>query len=279
MTCSRSATCRRSTRWCRSARCRTSSRGFRPTCCTAATASWSSSASRSIPSSSFRRTIPTPAAPPSCCATTSPISPAKPRRCWDSARTISWSISAPTTARCCRISRTAATACSASSRPTSAHIANQRGIPTIKRYFGPEVAREVKREHGAGRVGHRRQLLRPYRGRACDRRRHRGNAATRRRVHFRIALSHRPARHAAIRHDLSRASALLFAGEPQAPSGNARPRSVPCAADPEPRRLDPRLCGAARHAHRCSDSVRRHARRRAARRGDGRTAWHRSGTT
>src|SRR5690348_2605683 len=28
-------------------------------------------------------------------------------------------------------------------------IANERGIPTIKRYFGPEVAREVKREHGA----------------------------------------------------------------------------------------------------------------------------------
>ena len=27
-------------------------------------------------------------------------------------------------------------------------IANERGIPTIKRYFGPEVAREVKREHG-----------------------------------------------------------------------------------------------------------------------------------
>ena len=27
-------------------------------------------------------------------------------------------------------------------------IANQRGIPTIKRYFGPEVAREVKREYG-----------------------------------------------------------------------------------------------------------------------------------
>ena len=27
-------------------------------------------------------------------------------------------------------------------------IANERGIPTIKRYFGPEVAREVKREYG-----------------------------------------------------------------------------------------------------------------------------------
>jgi SAM-dependent methyltransferase len=27
-------------------------------------------------------------------------------------------------------------------------IADKRGIPTLKRYFGPEVAREVKREHG-----------------------------------------------------------------------------------------------------------------------------------
>lgn len=31
-------------------------------------------------------------------------------------------------------------------------IANERGIPTIKRYFGPEVAREVTREHGAASV-------------------------------------------------------------------------------------------------------------------------------
>ena len=31
-------------------------------------------------------------------------------------------------------------------------IANQRGIPTIKRYFGAEVAREVKREHGPASV-------------------------------------------------------------------------------------------------------------------------------
>src|SRR4029077_5754127 len=27
-------------------------------------------------------------------------------------------------------------------------LANQRGIPTLKRYFDPEVAREIKREHG-----------------------------------------------------------------------------------------------------------------------------------
>jgi C-methyltransferase C-terminal domain/Methyltransferase domain/Putative zinc binding domain len=31
-------------------------------------------------------------------------------------------------------------------------IANKRGIPTLKRYFGPEVAREVKREQGPARV-------------------------------------------------------------------------------------------------------------------------------
>jgi len=31
-------------------------------------------------------------------------------------------------------------------------IANKRGIPTIKRYFGPEVAREVAREHGPASV-------------------------------------------------------------------------------------------------------------------------------
>jgi C-methyltransferase C-terminal domain/Methyltransferase domain/Putative zinc binding domain len=31
-------------------------------------------------------------------------------------------------------------------------IANSHGIPTIKRYFGPQVAREVKREHGAASV-------------------------------------------------------------------------------------------------------------------------------
>lgn len=31
-------------------------------------------------------------------------------------------------------------------------IANQRGIPTIKRYFGVEVAREVKREFGAASI-------------------------------------------------------------------------------------------------------------------------------
>lgn len=31
-------------------------------------------------------------------------------------------------------------------------IANDRGIPTIKRYFGKEVAREVKAQHGAAKV-------------------------------------------------------------------------------------------------------------------------------
>ncbi len=31
-------------------------------------------------------------------------------------------------------------------------LANQRGIPTLKRYFGPQVAREVLREHGLASV-------------------------------------------------------------------------------------------------------------------------------
>ena len=31
-------------------------------------------------------------------------------------------------------------------------IANERGIPTIQRYFGKEVAREVKGQHGAAKV-------------------------------------------------------------------------------------------------------------------------------
>lgn len=37
--------------------------------------------------------------------------------------------------------------------PTNvAKIAESRGIPTLQRYFGPEVGREVRREHGAAKV-------------------------------------------------------------------------------------------------------------------------------
>jgi len=32
------------------------------------------------------------------------------------------------------------------------HMANERGIATLQRYFGPETAREVKKKHGAARV-------------------------------------------------------------------------------------------------------------------------------
>ena len=72
-------------------------------------------------------------------------------------------------------------------------IAVRRGIPTIKRYFGVEAAREVKRQARDGARGHGGKLLCPHRGRARDRRRHRRNAFARRRVHFRIALPHRAA--------------------------------------------------------------------------------------
>ena len=56
------------------------------------------------------------------------------------------------TARCFRISRTAAIVSSASSRPTSATSPTAAAFRRIKRYFGAEVAREVKREHGAASV-------------------------------------------------------------------------------------------------------------------------------
>jgi C-methyltransferase C-terminal domain/Putative zinc binding domain/Methyltransferase domain len=32
------------------------------------------------------------------------------------------------------------------------HLANERGIPTLQRYFGPETAHEVRKEHGTARV-------------------------------------------------------------------------------------------------------------------------------
>ncbi len=92
------------------------------------------------------------------------------------------------------------------------------------------------------------ELLRAYRGRACDRRGHSRPARRRRRVHLGIALPHRTARPAAVRHHLSRASALLFVDEPRPSARHARTRGVPRAADPQPRRIDPRLRGAARHA-------------------------------
>ncbi len=44
-------------------------------------------------------------------------------------------------------------------------IANDRGIPTIQRYFGKAVAREVKGQARRRQGHHRRQLLRAHRGR------------------------------------------------------------------------------------------------------------------
>ena len=90
-------------------------------------------------------------------------------------------------------------------------IAAGRGIPTLTRYFTPAVAAEVKREHGPARVVDGGELLRAYRGRAFDRRRHHRPARAQRRLHFGIALPDRAARYLPVRHRLSRAPALLFA--------------------------------------------------------------------
>ena len=70
---------------------------------------------------------------------------------------------------------------------------------------------------------HRGELLRPYRGRARDRRRRHRDAGARRRLHFGIALPDRPAGQPAIRHRLSRAPAVLLGRQPRAPARHARP--------------------------------------------------------
>ena len=140
-----------------------------------------------------------------------------------------------------------------------AKIANERGIPTMQRYFGKEVAREVKGKHGAAKVvtaancfAHIEdvhaivdgiiEMLAP-------------DGVFISESHYLIGLLDTPA----IRHHLSRAPALLLGRQPQASAGDARARGVPRPADPEPRRLDPRLCGAqgraagaAERASRCS---------------------------
>ena len=187
-----------------------------------------------------------------------------------SARTISSSTSARTTARCCRISVAGHRVLGIEPTDVATDRAEARHPDRPALFHADHGARgEVPARHRQAR--HRRQLLRAYRGRACDRRGHHRPAGARRRVHLGIALSDRPARQAAIRHGLPRASALLFAHEPRASPRHARPRRVPRAADPDPRRLDPRLCGTQRHARdraeRCG-----HARRRAARRGHARAA-------
>ena len=155
--------------------CRASSRGFRPICCIAAIATWCSSAWRSIRSSSSRRNIPTPAAPPNCCATISPTCSARAPPCSASARTISWSTSAPTTARCCRTSRRRV--------PRARHRADRRRRhrqqprhPDAQALFRRRGRARGAARAWAGERGHGRQLLCPHRGRARHRRRHRRDA-------------------------------------------------------------------------------------------------------
>ena len=92
----------------------------------------------------------------------------------------------------------------------------------------------------------------------------------RRRVHLGIALSHRPARDAAIRHDLSRAPALLFGRQPQAPCSKCT--ASKCSTRGRSRAMAARSASMrrARARARCRPSVQRDARRRAARRRDAR---------
>ena len=158
-------------------------------------------------------------------------------------------------------------------------IANQRGIPTLKRYFGIDVAREVKDETRGRRASSRRRIASRI-SRMCTPSSTASSKCSAPDGVF-ISESHYlipAARHTAIRHRLSRASALLFAGEPEAPPGDARSRSVPRPPDPEPWRLDPRLCRTPRRQHRARQRA-PHAGGGTARQSDERSAWPPSNAT
>ena len=214
-TCFHSATCHRSTRWCRSDKCRASFPGFRPRCCIATIANWSSLASRSIRSLSSRRNTPTPAARPNCCAIISPTCSARAPQCSASViRDLVVDIGSNDGTLLSNFQKGGQRVLGI--EPTDVgDIANQRGIPTIKRYFGTEVAREVKREYGPA-VWSRPQIVLPIsrtstRSSTASSRCSKPTAysSPNRTISFRCSTP-------AIRHHLSRTPALLLADEPEA---------------------------------------------------------------
>ena len=135
-----------------------------------------------------------------------------------------------------------------SSRARDRPVARRRGRASTRHRDAGRLFRRDARAQGQGgaRSGegrHGRERVRAYRRRPRRHRRHLRTARGRRRLHLRVALSARSHRYAAIRHDLSRAPALLRARLARGPAQAPRPRGVPRQAHPDPRRLDPRLFG------------------------------------
>ena len=131
-------------------------------------------------------------------------------------------------------------------------IANERGIPTLQRYFSLDVAQEVRAELRRRQSRHRRQLLCPYRRRACGRCRHLGIACSDgvfiSELHYLIGLLDR-LQYDTIYHEHLRYYSVR---QPQAPAWHARPRNIPCPPYPQPRRINPGLCRAPRARAPCN---------------------------
>ena len=146
------------------------------------------------------------------------------------------------------ISRTPAIACSASSRRGRRGRAQARHRHADRAYFGPRPARKRAKRSTGRQGGDCSQRVRPHRKRARRRRRHRRVARHGRRVHLGVALS---ARISSRRCSTTRSITSICATTRSAPSKaplEARARSLPRQAHPDPRRLDPRLCRAKGHA-------------------------------
>ena len=131
---------------------------FPTSCCIARTAIWCSSASPSIRRLFSRRNIPTPAAPPNCCATISPICSARPPPCWASASDLVVDIGSNDGTLLSNFKDGGHRVLGI--EPTDVgDIANGRGIPTIKRYFGSRPRVRLRASTGPRAWSRRRTAL------------------------------------------------------------------------------------------------------------------------
>ena len=153
-------------------RCRGSSRGFPPTCCTAASASWCSSAWRSIPSSSFPPEYPYTSGTTKLLRDNFADLYAEARHMLKlGPQDLVIDIGSNDGTLLSNFQKGGHRVLGI--EPTEVgKIAAGRGIPTLQRYFTPAVAArgEARARPRAGGDGG--ELLRPYRGRARDRRGH-----------------------------------------------------------------------------------------------------------
>ena len=163
-----------------------------------------------------------------------------------------WSTSGRTTARCCRTSTSGGHRVCGIEPTDTRKIAHRARHPDDQRV----LRAGGRRAGGARSTGARRSSPRP----TCSRTSRTSTRSSKSilamldddgHFHLGVALSAAAHRDAAVRHDLPRAPALLLAAEPEASARDARAGGHPREADSDPRRIDPRVRGAARDSGRC----------------------------